>query len=305
MRILPVALAAAIAAPSLSAQIPVAKDLPDNVAKVFNTKFIKDGGGTIIIPTALVHFSATGSVYDEAKGAGGAAAMAKTRFLTAGLEKSYLQGLARAVQDDLVARLRAAGFKVLLWDDIKSDPAAASLERRKTNEDWGMPTSDAKNGRTYVVAAPGDEQVFAGALTTPTRQFLDIAKKMGNAAVLIPEYYFNSPDIKTKKGGGGYSATIEVDADPSLRMAPAIAWFSNAKGDGGMIQMAGLGYANFMTPVVGTVALVKSQTWKPSLSQINAAFQMDLDQAMYRAATLEHAANWNNVIVKYVAREKK
>jgi hypothetical protein len=305
MRLLTIAAAAtALMALPLHAQVQV-KDLPDNTVRASGTKFLKDGGGTLLVPTALLHFSATGSVYDEAKGGSGSGASAKTRFLTAGLDRAYLEGVARVVLEDLVQRLTAAGYKVVGWDDVKGDPDVAKLDRRKENEDWGMPTSKVgNNGRTYVVAAPSREQLFDNSLTGPTRQWRDIAKKH-NAAILIPEYYFNAPDIVVGKKAGTYTAEIKVDANPSMRMAPALAWLSNSKGDGGVIQMAGLGYQSFLIDSVGTVALAKSQTWKPSLSQLNAAFQLDIDQSLFQQAALQHAANFNHLVAKLAGRERK
>lgn len=305
MRAITIVAAAVIAAP-LGAQVAIQKDLPDNAARVAGTKFLRDGNGTIMIPTVMLNFSATGSVYDEAKGGSGSAVSAKTRFLTAGLDRAFLEGIARKVQEDLALRLRAAGYKVLLWEDVKGSPEAAKLDRRKDNDDWGMPTNTtSNNGRTYVVAAPSAEQNFDGGVLGMTRQFKDLAAKHGNAAIVIPEYFFNSPDIVTGKKAGTYTAEIKVDANPSMRMSPATAWLSNHKGDGGYIGMQGLGYVNFLIDSVGTVGLVRSQTWKPSQSQLNAAFQLDINPTLYEQAALLHAATWNNVVAKFAARERK
>ena len=76
---------------------------------------------TFLVPTATIMVSASGSVWAQAKN-GSANAQAHAKFYVKGLDKALLQNLARQVQDDLVTKLRAAGYTVLTYDDVRDRP---------------------------------------------------------------------------------------------------------------------------------------------------------------------------------------
>ena len=75
-------------------------------------------------------------------------ASAKMRIFTEGLDKAMLQGLAKKVYDDLVAKVRAAGYTVLTYDDLKAD--LAGVDRMKPNPKFGYPT------KFFTVGSPID-----------------------------------------------------------------------------------------------------------------------------------------------------
>src|SRR5205085_330498 len=77
-----------------------------------------------------------------------------------GPSKAELQQLAGRIESDIVGQLRAAGFTVLTYDDVKQDVSGRA--RMAANARYGMPTHDSRAfpGMDFVVATPADEQTL-------------------------------------------------------------------------------------------------------------------------------------------------
>jgi len=71
----------------------------------------------ILVPTAIIRIATRGSLTVVNQGrffdSDSRTAKAKGRFVVAGLDKEFIQGLARQAHDDFVARLRTTGYTVL------------------------------------------------------------------------------------------------------------------------------------------------------------------------------------------------
>lgn len=303
MRKVSLTIALVLWASSLGAQAPrPIPDLEDNALKVAHGGLVADGQA-ILVPTAIMHFSIGGSMWVQAK-SGGANAQGHAVYVTHGLERKALQDISQKIVDDLVARLRAAGYTVKTWEDVKNDPEIAKWELNADDKDVGMPT-DGNGDQTFVTVGPTDAQMIKYGITGLHWKFRGIAKSQ-NVSILIPEYWFNSPQINMDKEKGYKRSSVSIDAEPSLRMAPAIAWLLNPKGGGGAIQLNGLGYVNFMTDSVGVVTMAKTdKTDLGFMKKMKVGYEMTVDPKLYAAGAIHEGMVFNQAIARVAAKEKK
>lgn len=170
---------------------------------------------TYIIPT--VYLRLTGRNQTSISNGG---ASAKARVFIEGVDKSFLQGLSKKVYDDLIAKMRAAGYTVLAYDDLKTE--LAGFDRMKPNPKYGLPTllTDKSGTVDFVLAAPSDEQALDWGVTGQTFPYRAMAKAK-NAVVIIPNIYFNTASVLGKKGGGLFSKEVSLEVDPAMRLYSA------------------------------------------------------------------------------------
>lgn len=196
-----------------------AADLPpfplnEDRIKVVNEKGFKSE--TYVIPTVYLHIAAR--IQTDAKNEG---ASAKARVFVEGMTKNMVQDLAKGVYDDLVAKLRAEGHKVLAYEDLK--PELGAMARMSPNPKVGMPTKlfDKGPGIDFMIVAPSDEQAFDYDFARgPTWPWRDLAKSR-NAVVLIPQIHFTLPQVWAEKGGGLFSSSVALKSEPTLKLYAA------------------------------------------------------------------------------------
>ena len=163
---------------------------PDRI-KVVDPKGL--AAQTYFVPGVNLVISCSGSVWAQSK-KGGANAQAHGKFYVQGLDKSLVQELARKVQDDFVAKLRATGATVLTYDDLKSDPLVAGHGRRTADAKWNLPTRS-KDPLTYIIATPTDAQAFEPGLAASAAFWLHAMAKEKKLIVLLPEITFTVPQM--------------------------------------------------------------------------------------------------------------
>ena len=83
---------------------------------------------TYFIPSANLLITASGDVWAQSK-AGGSNAQAHGKYFVKELDRVFVQDLARKVQDDLVTKMRAAGYTVLTYEDLKGEADVAGHSR--------------------------------------------------------------------------------------------------------------------------------------------------------------------------------
>lgn len=149
---------------------------------------------TYFVPGVNLVVSCSGTVWAQSK-KGGANAQAKGKFYVSGLEKSLLQDLARKLQEDLVAKLRATGAAVLTYEDLKDDPVVAAHGRRSPDAKWGLPTSSGFSNLTFVTAAPTDAQAFEHGMGASAAFWLHSLAKEKKLIVILPEITFTVPQM--------------------------------------------------------------------------------------------------------------
>lgn len=168
----------------------------------------------IIVPTLFLKLSVSGHIFVAKQGSalstiGGGSAntvRASARYAVKGLDKKFAQELAAKAYDDFVAKLRAAGYTVRTYADIKSQLADA--KRMNLDSTYGLPTEkDRANVHQYVVVAPSDEQAFVEGMSGGVfNQFMSLGKStLGEGTIVIPTYTIIAPQI-----GGETSATYST-----------------------------------------------------------------------------------------------
>ncbi|MEQ1919635.1 MAG: hypothetical protein ABL955_10585, partial [Elusimicrobiota bacterium] len=167
---------------------------------------------TYIIPTLYLRMAARNQTSISNGGASG-----KARVFVEGIDKAFLQDLSKKIYDDLIAKMRAAGYTVLAYDDLKTE--LAGFDRLKPNPKYGLPSllSDKIGPIDFVLASPSDEHQIDWGVTGVMYPYRSLAKAK-NAVVLIPNIYFNTASVLGKKGGGMFSKEVSLEVDPAMRL---------------------------------------------------------------------------------------
>ena len=167
---------------------------------------------TYFIPTVYLRITARTQTSINNEGAS-----AKAKIYVDGLDKATFQGLAKKVYDDLVTKIRAAGYTVLTYDDLKGEMTA--MPRMKLNEKFGFPTKwfDGGTGIDFAIVAPSDEQAFDYGVTGLTFGYRDIARTK-NVVVLVPDIYFTLTEVAGKKGSSIWGKSVELSILPPMRL---------------------------------------------------------------------------------------
>ncbi len=187
-----------------------------------------------LIPTTYLYVSIRNRL---SAGGGLGFAKAKARVYIDGLRKSELQGLAAGIQNEIVGQLRAASYKVLTYDDVKSD--VADKERMAPNPRYGIATHDSRAfpGIDFAVATPTDERTLDYGLMGPQANFGKAAQRTG-ATLLLPEVYITLPQLgaqanKTQtqtQTQTWRSSNASISFDPAMHFAGANVYGATAKG---------------------------------------------------------------------------
>jgi len=263
------------------------------------------GGGrlgdsnTYLIPTVYLLMLGKGSVWVKSGGA-----QAHGKYFVDGLEKDWLQGLARKIQDDLVTKMRAAGYTVLTYDDIKGESKIEGKDMMDLDKKFGLPTKDVA-GMTFVVSAPSDDQTFSYGITGPVWPFRGLAKDKG-MVVLVPQILFTTLDMggTTEEGYKRYSAGITIA--PTMRLQGATIWGLNPKQAGVNILIDRHG-TRLAAEVAGTAKQLSedktdfSDSWK----RVSGDFSFTLDQPAVTAGVLRVSYAINDLIVAEAKKAHK
>lgn len=252
---------------------------------------------TYIVPTVQLYVQARNTSWARNGGA-----EAKARVFVVGLEKKLLQALAKRIQDDLVAKLRATGNTVITWDEIKGDPDVAALTRRDDNPKYGLPTQSfrAFPGSDFVVTGPSDDQTlgtdFLGG--PPIGKFSNLIKAK-NATLVMPEIFLSTPILAPVKGGGFTYREAGINTSPALKLASANIWRVPPKLGWCHILVAEHG-VRMVSPAVGEIRELGSEehdwgTW----SRTNGDFAFVLDPDQFAAGVLSAGYGINNLIASY------
>lgn len=256
-------------------------------------------GSTYFIPTVNLRVSASGDVWAQQKNTVFKTNNSKAhgRFYVKGLDKAFVQGLARQVQDDLVAKLRAAGYTVMTYDDLKGETDIAGHDRDKADPQWGLPI-EGKENLDFALISPSDEQTFDVPLTGPLFWMRGVAKDK-QVIIIVPEITFEVPVMvgETESTYSTFKAGISVN--PAMRLNGAMVWVMDGKQRSGTIQIQQHG-KRLASEKAGTPKLVDEDTtsfsssWKSNKSN----WVMDLDPTAFSDGLLRVSYAVNDLIVK-------
>lgn len=249
---------------------------------------------TYIVPTVQLYIQARNTGWARNGGA-----EAKARVFTVGLDKQQLQALAKRIQDDLVAKLRAGGNIVFTYDDIKADPDIAVARRRDDNPKYGLPIQSLRAfpGSDFVVVGPSDEQVFGtDFLGGPPLGKFTGAIKAKNATLVFPEIYLGTPVMIPGKGGGGSFQAANLGISPALKLFAANIWRTPPKLGWCNILVAEHG-VRMISPAVGELQQMAEEVndWG-AWSRKNGDFAFVLDRGAFDQGVLSAGYGVNNLI---------
>jgi len=250
--ILSLAAAVSVHAADTTTNAPVLRQLEMKVEKS-RIKSLGDSQ-TIIIPTVYLKLAVAGKVMAVKQtsalsllgsSGSGNTVRASAHYSVAGLDKKMAQGLATKVYDDLVAKLRDAGYTVKTYADIKDLEPVKNATREKVDENWGMPLEKTQMGNDVtVIATPSDEQNFkVGFGGAVFGQFQKMGKsKLDDDAgtLVIPTYVINAPQAWGETGSGVGTIKAAVNVNPGMNLTYAMAPLLTGKGGWGDVRTKGI-----------------------------------------------------------------
>lgn len=300
MRRFAIALVLGFIAVTAAAQSAAMKPFELNMDRVKVKNFGGDFGQskTYLIPTVNLVVSAKGSVWAKSGGA-------KThgKYFVDGLKKPLLQELARKLQDDLVSRLRAGGYTVLTYEDVKGEPDIASHGLNRPDAEWGLPTTGGLGMPvTFVVATPTDAQAFDSPIQGPAWWLRGLAKAK-DLIVIVPGIRFTVPQMFGETESGYKRDSAGIATDPAMIMEGAMVYSITAKGGGTTIQIQRHG-KRFASEVTGTIRKLSEDktTFSSAWQTTSGDFVMTLDPTAFSDGILRVGFAINGLIVSEVAK---
>lgn len=291
---------------------------------------LSDYGRTVVVPTAYVKVLVQGRTVVTQPGnslqtlGGGKpnAVEAIASYRVAGMDKALAQSLARQAYDDFVAKLRAAGFTVLTYDDVKARYYVQVAVRDKADPAWGMPVEAPQgSGNVYLVAAPSDEQQFRIGLTGVFTEFMNRGlSKFDDAVVVIPTYTLVAPQVWGETGTGYKTISAKLNAQPGMSLQYASAtWLgrSRLRSTGG--KAAGVVLRNpvaNLSPRAGELVRTAdttptaSNTLSKALSLLTGAgrthttsveYAFTIDRNAYEAGAMTGIGTFNDAVATFAA----
>ncbi|MEO5509123.1 MAG: hypothetical protein ABIS27_00735 [Longimicrobiales bacterium] len=256
---------------------------------------------TYIVPTVNLYISMHGSVWARKGGASSHGV-----YSVEGLEKSHLQELSTKVQDDLVSKLRAAGYTVMTYADVKDHESVAGRGRLKADKDWGLPTrKGALRTVDFLHVSPSDEQAFDDPIQGPTWSFRGLAKGK-DAVVIVPEIWYTVPQMFGETSASYSSNKAGVSLNPNMHLFLASITGINAKQGQALIQVQEHG-ARPAAENTGTITqdskdrTTFNSAWKHSKGD----YTMKLDVPVFDAGVLRVGYAINTMIVDEVKKAHK
>lgn len=311
-------------------------NLPPSTGIAVNVGYsqdLRDYNNTVVVPSAYVKFLVDGKVFVSKQGSalstlGGGSAnsvKASAKYKVNGMDKALAQSIAKQAYDDFVSKLRAAGYTVLTYNDIKDRDFVKGAAREKNDATWGLPT-ESVGSDTYIVAAPSDEQSFKYSLNGGQfSEFIRLGKpKFTDATIVIPNYTVVAPQVWGETGGGynRIEAGIKTGEGMNLQYA-GVTWMGKPKTRMGGGNAPGVVIKNPMINVTAKVGdMVKAADTTPtaanalskglslltgagSISASSAEYTFTLDRNAYTSGALKAIGDFNNEVARAAAGAKK
>jgi hypothetical protein len=282
----------------------------------------------IIVPTVVLKLPVAGKVSVAKQGSALSAigggnvntVKASAHFTVDGLDKAMAQSLARKVYDDFVGRLRAAGYTVKTYEDIKDMDVVKAARRDAPDAHWGLPLEkDGMGTNVFVVATPSDEQAFksglAGGVFNP---FMKLGKStLGEGTILMPSYTIAAPQVWGEKGSGYKTISAGVNAAPGMNLMAASVPLLTSKGGWGDAHLKGA-----MINIGENVGELTSQdttskganAFSSALSMLTGAgkitgksanYVLKVNPAAYEESLLRGVSAFHEEVAKVIAAAKK
>ncbi|MDO8757189.1 MAG: hypothetical protein Q7J64_04200 [Elusimicrobiota bacterium] len=313
--VLTVILAMSLAGCGLMKATGVMKDPPPNTVvslDVSGAKSFRDSD-TLVVPTAYLRLTVDGkaaAVSDSnAFSTDTSNARVTLKYKINGVDKALAQEISKAAYEDFVAKLRAAGYKVLTYDDIKDQ--ISDLTRYSKDEAYDLPVDAGQ-----LVVTPTDEMAIkpgmGGNIVAPYQRFGK--SKLKEGTLIIPTFTITSPLAKAETSG----STANLQLFPSMALTAGSVAFMTHGGGWGSAKLKKVVFG--LSENVGTI--VKTADTSPSVANAltktfailggvggtnrkSAAYTMTVDRAAYRDAAVKGLTQFNDELAKVAADAKK
>lgn len=314
-------------------EMPASKPL---AVTAINPEDLISYANTVVVPTAYVKLLVEGSAFVSQKGGyqigkSANAVKASAKYKVTGIDKQLAQDIARQAYDDFVAKLRAAGYTVLTYNDIRERDFVKGAEREKVDANWGLPVENSRNGdQTYIVAAPSDEQHFmSGANSGVFNQFVSWGKpKFNDATVIIPQYTITAPQVWGKADASYSTISAAIHTAPGMQLqsaaapwmgAPVVRIMHGIPGvtTNGPITISGkvgnlVQAADEATPASTTANVLDAGikglsllTGAGTIKQNSSVYTFTIDRDAYASGALKGAGDFNAELAKVATAAKK
>lgn len=324
------------AAPSVengAEEAPASKAL---AVTAINPEDLPSYSNTVVVPTVYVKLLVEGSAFVSQQGGyqigkSSNAAKASAKYKVNGIDKKLAQEIARQAYDDFIAKLRATGYTVLTYNDIRERDFVKSAEREKMDATWGLPVEVSRNGdQTYIVAAPSDEQHFMSGMNSGVfNQFVSWGKpKFTDATVIIPQYTITAPQVWGKKDASYSTISTAINTAPNMQLQSAAApWMGMpvvrimhgipgvttngsikiAEKVGSLVQVAdeptpASGAANVLNAGLQGLSLLAGAG---TIKQNSSEYTFTIDRNAYLAGALKGTGDFNANVAKVAATAKQ
>lgn len=304
------------------AAMPAAATAATVAVNAVNPEDLLDYNKTVVVPTAYVKFVVDGKVGVSKQGSANSV-KASAKYRINGLDKALAQSIAKKAYDDFVGQMRAAGYTVLTWNDIKGRDYLQGIALAKAEPKWNLPLeSPVGTSDTLLVAAPSDEQQIKIGFTGPFSEFISMGKpKIKDATIIIPTYTIVAPQIWGETGASYATISAGIQTAPGMNLQAASAtWMGKPKSR----MMRGIPGVATKAPVinissnVGTLsktdttpaaanALSKGLSMLSgagSISASSADYTFSVDPAAYSSGAMKGITAFNAEVAR-VAREAR
>ena len=262
----------------------------------------------VLVPTIYLRVATSGSVF-VAKQKGKATASAKASYTVQGHDRDALMALAKKLEADYIAQLKAAGWEVLTYADIANDESVKKMDREAGEGALNFPLQKDSNGALYAIVAPSAEQTFKPAMQGPTWPFRFVCKER-DLTVLIPQIDIVAPQVWSEASTGYKSATAEIKSLPGMNMNYAMVQGFTPKGGGVLIKLKGAVVNTTVdagaftdqqdkTPTAGNaISKGLSVLGGGSIKRASGSYTFTIDQAKFEAGVLAGAETFLAASVK-------
>jgi len=261
--------------------------------------------GTYFVPGVNLEVSCEGDFTSQNKG-GGANAVARGRYYVQGLDKAFVQDLARKIQDDLVAKLRATGATVLTYADLKDHPVVSGQGRKAPDEKWGLPTAKGFGAITFLTAAPTDSQAYEHGMSASAAWWMRTLAKEKDLVGILPTYTFRVPQMWGEKESSYSSASASISVNPVMIFQGGQINAINGKGGAPTILIQEHG-GRHAAEVTGKIRKLSEDTtnFSKSWGRTKADYLFTLDQEAFSDGVLRVAYAVNTMIADQVKKVRK
>ncbi len=231
-------------------------DVFDNPKKQIDfgkLKYLKKSD-TIIIPyveVKLQNWGTQGAVAQTRGFGGGSTQTSQSRStVSVAFNPELAQEVATTLHKDLIAKLKAEGWKVLTLDDVKGNKGMKKVKWAKTDKNTlsqglrverkdgkflGMSAAGG-GGAGYVIALPKGQDFIKPPIQGPAWPFRKVVSSK-KANIYIPSYTINTVNFKTEEKSRSRTASTSVSFDPLVSFAGASTAYLNPKAAGGAIAL--------------------------------------------------------------------